>query len=65
VEKRIRNLFDFQRFSPDPRLTEMIADVQSRYKELPESDLEQVAAAGEPFLLIAQEVPPHAGDELQ
>ena len=51
MEKRIKKIFDFQRFSPDPRLTEMIADVQKRYAELNDEDLEMVAAAGEPFTM--------------
>jgi uncharacterized phage-associated protein len=49
LEKRIKNIFDFQRFSPDERLSAMITKVQNRYMQLSDEDLEMVAAAGDPF----------------
>lgn len=60
MEKRIKEIFQFQRFSPDARLTQMIADVQMRYAQLSDDDLEMVAAAGERS--VEQEVELDAGD---
>ena len=48
MEEKLKQLFEFQRFSPDKRLSRMIADVQLRYAQLSDEALELVAAAGEP-----------------
>lgn len=48
MEDVLKGLFDFQRFSKNPSLAGMIADVESRYNhELSDEDLEEVNAAGE------------------
>lgn len=48
MEEKLKQLFEFQRFSPDKRLSQMIADVRFRYGQLSDEALELVAAAGEP-----------------
>lgn len=53
MEKMLYRLFDFQRFSGNDRLAEIIADTEKRYgTALSDDDLECLSAAGEP-------VPPH------
>lgn len=52
MERRIKNIFDYQRFSSNLRLSAMIADVEQRYAELSSSelsddDLDFVNAAGD------------------
>lgn len=46
---RIKNTLDYQRFSPNSRLSEIIEDVQRRYTALADEDLLLVSAAGEPY----------------
>ena len=46
---RMKNIFDYQRFSPNSRLSEMIDTVEQRYTELQDEDLFFVAAAGESY----------------
>lgn len=48
MEKTLKCLFDFQKFSGNSRLTELIADTESRWSNaLSDDDLEDVSAAGE------------------
>lgn len=48
MEKKLRNLFDFQRFSQNERLAAIIADTEERYSNvISDDDLEAVNAAGE------------------
>ena len=63
MEENLKRLFEFQRFSPNARLSEMIADVQCRYAQLSDEDLEMVAAAGE--VSNAQGVEGYAWDKQQ
>lgn len=57
MEKLLKTLFDYQRFSPNAALGELIADTQSRYghkvreMELTEDEVGFVAAAGIPELM--------------
>ena len=46
---RIKYTLDYQRFSPNNRLGEIIEDVQRRYTALSDEDLLLVSAAGEPY----------------
>lgn len=46
---RIKYTLDYQRFSPNSRLSEIIEDVQRRYTALSDEDLLFVSAAGEPY----------------
>ena len=51
---KIKNTFEYQRFSPNSRLSKMIGDVEKRYgeqrsMELDDEDLFFVAAAGEAY----------------
>lgn len=43
---RIEDVFDYQRFSPNKHLEKIIADVECRYAELDDAELELVNAAG-------------------
>lgn len=48
MEKTLARLFDFQRFSGNARLADIIADTKRRYdNSLSDDDLEKVNAAGE------------------
>ncbi len=48
MEKTLERLFDFQRFSKNTRLADIIADTERRYdNSLSDDDLEKVNAAGE------------------
>lgn len=46
---RIKNTFDYQKFSPNSRLSKMIESVERRYSELSDKDLFFVSAAGESY----------------
>ena len=53
LEKKLRRLFDFQKFDAEPALQGVIDDVLSRYDDamaLNDNDLEMVAAAGTPVM---------------
>lgn len=51
MEKTLKHLFDFHRFTENVRLAEMIADTESRYGNvLPDDCLDKVNAAGELIL---------------
>ena len=48
MDKKLKMLFDYQRFEKNQRLEELIRETESRYaKELSEEDLSLVSAAGE------------------
>jgi hypothetical protein len=48
MEEKLRRLFDFQKFSENLRLAEMMDETEKRYGEaLSDEELEQVNAAGE------------------
>lgn len=48
MEKKIKKLFDYQRFEKNEKLEKLIRDTESRYaKELSDDDLSHVSAAGE------------------
>ena len=46
MEKKLKRVFDYQNFSPNRRLSEMIEEVENRYRELDEEELFWVSAAG-------------------
>lgn len=49
MEKTLYRLFDFQRFSGNHRLAEIIADTEGRYGgALSDDELGRLSAAGEP-----------------
>lgn len=48
MEKKIKQLFDYQKFSRNPRLDAMLAEAEGRYNALEDDDLALVSAAGEP-----------------
>ena len=47
MEKILKRVFDYQRFSPNRRLSKMIAETQNRYQALSDDDLFHVTAAGD------------------
>ncbi len=48
MEKKLKKLFDYQRFEKNPRLEALIQETESRYSaEMSDDDLLMVAAAGE------------------
>lgn len=48
MEKTLKQLFDFQRFSGNTKLSGIISDTEKRFgNELSDDDLEQINAAGE------------------
>lgn len=47
MEKMLKRVFDYQRFSSNRRLYVMIAETQRRYQALQDEDLFLVSAAGE------------------
>ena len=46
---RMKYTFDYQKFSPNSRLSKIIDSVQQRYTELSDEDLLFVSAAGESY----------------
>lgn len=51
MEKKLKTLFDFQRFQKNPRLASLIENTEKKYSnELSDDDLELVNAAGDPAL---------------
>lgn len=51
MEKKLKSLFDYQRFEQNARLNKLISETENRYaRELSDDDLAMVAAAGEPAL---------------
>ncbi len=51
MEKTLKHLFDFHRFTENVRLAKIIADTESRYSNvLPDYCLDKVNAAGELIL---------------
>lgn len=63
---RLKKIFDYQRFSPDPRLTAMTEDTEQRCQCLSDEALQFVAAAGEPRIARSiEEIPDASGRKLQ
>lgn len=59
--KKMKHTFDYQKFSPNSRLSKMIEDVQQRYMEqssmeLSDEDLFFVAAAGDAYRMDDENV---------
>ena len=56
IERLLTGLADFQKYSRNPTLQRMIADVESRYQRFQPmtfEDLSSVAAAGDPYSAFA------------
>lgn len=48
MENKLKNMFEYQRFSQNSRLSKIIADTEAKYASaLSDDDLDFVAAAGE------------------
>ena len=47
MEQRLKSVLEYQRFSPNKRLSAIIADVESRYCALSDEALSLVSAAGD------------------
>ena len=47
MDKKLKSMFEFQRFQNNPRLAKIIAETEQRYAgEISDEDLDLVAAAG-------------------
>ena len=52
MEKKLKNIFDFQRFEKNERLEKLIRETESRYAaELSDDDLSLVNAAGDTAII--------------
>lgn len=48
MENKLKSAFEFQRFSPNSRLSKLIAETEAKYgAEISDDDLDFVNAAGE------------------
>lgn len=56
MEKKLRYLFDYQKFQRNPRLDAMLAESEGRCAEVDEGALEQVSAAGDGPLTVHRTV---------
>ena len=50
MEKKMRQLFDYQKFARNPRLDAMLAETEERCNALDDDDLGNVSAAGDPLV---------------
>lgn len=48
MEQMLKRIFDYQRFSPNRRLSAIISEVENHYRALDDEDLSLVTAAGDP-----------------
>lgn len=48
MERKIKRIFDFQRFSANKKLEELISQTQNRYAAISEENLGFINAAGAP-----------------
>lgn len=56
MENKLKNLFDYQRFEKNPKLTRMIMETELCHgKELSDEEAEQVSAAGVENQFFSQE----------
>lgn len=46
MEKILKRIFDYQRFSPNNRLSAIISNVENRYRVLNDDELSLISAAG-------------------
>lgn len=51
MERKLKRVFDYQKFTSNTRLGAMIAETERRYQALNDEDLFFVAAAGETDIL--------------
>ena len=55
---KMKYTLDYQKFSPNSRLSKMIDSVEQRYTELSDEDLLFVSAAGESYRMDDENVNP-------
>jgi len=46
MEKILKRIIDYQRFSPNKRLSAIISEIESRYRVLDDEKLSLISAAG-------------------
>ena len=46
MEKILKRIFDYQRFSPNKRLSAIISEIENRYRVLDDEKLSLISAAG-------------------
>ena len=51
MEKKLRHLFDYQKFQKNPRLEAMLTEAEGKCAAIDDDALELVSAAGEPGLI--------------
>lgn len=56
TEQKLKKLFDYQRFAKNPRLEQMINAAEGAVTELSDEDLFFVNAAGEPEMMVKNEL---------
>lgn len=49
MERKLRQLFDYQKFHRNPRLEAMLSEAEGRSSVIEDDALEMVSAAGDPF----------------
>ncbi len=50
MDRKLKSLFDYQKFQRNTKLEQLIADIESRYsRELGDDEISGVSAAGEGF----------------
>lgn len=53
MEKKLKRLFDYQKFENNPRLEAMLSEAEGRYEGgLSDEDMELVSAAGDPVRIL-------------
>ena len=58
MEKKLKKLFDYQRFEKNEKLEKLIRETENRYSaELSDDDLSLVNAAGEPSVPTKKPTP--------
>ena len=55
MDKKLKSLFDYQKFTGNKKLERLIIETESRYsKELSDDEMSIVSAAGEPLARMAE-----------
>jgi len=55
MDKKLKALFDYQKFKGNKKLEHLIVETESRYaKELSDDEISIVSAAGEPLARMAE-----------
>ena len=58
MEKKLRLLFDYQKFAGNPKLQAAVDSIRKRSREMIQDDAELVSAAGAPYFKPAHDDDP-------